>query len=110
MVELHKLMLIMKPTAAIINVARGAIINEENLIWALENNEIAFAALDVLENEPPAKENPLLYMDNVIITPHTAWYSIESQNVLQSTVAEDVVRVLQGGKPKNLVNTQVDKV
>ena len=97
----------MKPSASIINVARGALIKEEDLIWALQNQEIAFAALDVLETEPPQKDSPLLQMDNVMITPHTAWYSTESQKKLQSTVAEDVVRVLQGKIPGNLVNREL---
>lgn len=97
----------MKPSATLINVARGAIINEQDLIYALENKEIAFAALDVLEKEPPEKDNPLIHMDNVIITPHTAWYSVESQKKLQSTVAQDVVKVLQGKEPNNLVNKEL---
>lgn len=97
----------MKPSASIINVARGALIKEEDLIWALQNQEIAFAALDVLETEPPQKDSPLLQMDNVMITPHTAWYSTASQKKLQSTVAEDVVRVLQGKIPGNLVNREL---
>lgn len=97
----------MKPSAALINVARGALVKEEDLIWALANGEIAFAALDVLENEPPQEDCPLLHMDNVIVTPHTAWYSTESQKKLQSTVAEDVVRVLQGKMPVNLVNKEL---
>ncbi|MBK5253950.1 MAG: C-terminal binding protein [Peptostreptococcaceae bacterium] len=97
----------MKSTASIINVARGELISTEDLIWALENKEIAYAALDVLEVEPPKKDLPLLSMENVIITPHTAWYSEESQRILQSTPAEEVVRVLSGGKPINLVNKEM---
>lgn len=97
----------MKPSASLINVARGALVKEEDLIWALENQEIAFAALDVLETEPPKKDNPLFQMDNVIITPHTAWYSVESQKKLQSTVAENVVQVLQGKAPADLVNKEL---
>lgn len=97
----------MKSDAALINVARGALVKEEDLIWALENQEIAFAALDVLEREPPKEDCSLLHMDNVIVTPHTAWYSTESQKKLQSTVAEDVVKVLQGKMPGNLVNKEL---
>ncbi len=97
----------MKPSAALINVARGGLVKEEDLIWALANGEIAFAALDVLEKEPPQGDCPLLHMDNVMITPHTAWYSTESQKKLQSTVAEDVVKVLQGKMPGNLVNKEL---
>lgn len=99
----------MKSTASLINVARGPLVSEADLVWALENGEIAAAALDVLETEPPAKDNPLLHMKNVIITPHTAWYSTESQKKLQSTVAEDVARVLSGQQPENLVNKDLLK-
>ena len=97
----------MKPSASIINVARGALIKEEDLIWALQNQEIAFAALDVLETEPPQKDSPLLQMDNVMITPHTAWYSTASQKSCSPQWREDVVRVLQGKIPGNLVNREL---
>lgn len=97
----------MKNTAAIINVARGPVVSEEDLRWALDNGEIAAAALDVLETEPPAPDNPLFGYDNVIITPHTAWYSVESQAVLQATPAEDIVRVLKGELPLNIVNKDI---
>ena len=94
----------MKKSAVLINVARGAVVCEKDLIWALENGEIAGAALDVLEQEPPEKDNPLFRFDNVIISPHAAWYSEESQAILQRTPAEDVARVLRGELPLNLVN------
>jgi D-3-phosphoglycerate dehydrogenase len=97
----------MKNTGVIINVARGAVVCQEDLIWALENKEIGGAALDVLEQEPPEKDNPLFGFENVIITPHTAWYSAESQAVLQATPAEDIVRVLKGETPLNVVNKAV---
>ncbi|MBN7772989.1 C-terminal binding protein [Clostridium aminobutyricum] len=101
---------IMKSSASIINVARGGLVCEEDLIWALQNGEIESAALDVLETEPPDKNSPLLIMKNVIVTPHIAWYSAESQKKLQSTVAEDVARVLTGKAPENLVNKELLKV
>lgn len=97
----------MKNTAVVINVARGPVVSEEDLIWALENHEIAGAALDVMEQEPPKKDNPLFDFDNVLITPHTAWYSEESQAVLQRTPAEEVVRVLNGEVPLNVVNKEI---
>lgn len=99
----------MKDTAVIINVARGPVVCQEDLIWALDNHQIGGAALDVLEQEPPAKDNPLFKYDNVIITPHTAWYSVEAQAVLQSTPAEEVVRVLKGEVPLNVVNKDILK-
>ena len=97
----------MKKSAVLINVARGAVVSEEDLVWALENGEIAGAALDVLEQEPPEKDNPLFKFDNVLISPHSAWYSEESQAVLQRTPAEEVARVLQGEVPVNLVNKDI---
>lgn len=99
----------MKNTAVLINVGRGPIVSEEDLVWAIENHEIGGAALDVLETEPPGKDNPLFCYDNVIITPHTAWYSVESQAILQITPAEEVVRVLNGEKPHNAVNADLMK-
>lgn len=100
----------MKNTAIIINMARGSVVSEEDLIWAIENHEIGGAALDVLEKEPPEADNPLFGYDNVIITPHTAWYSVEAQERLQSTPAEEIVRVLKGQVPINVVNKQVFNV
>lgn len=94
----------MKRTACLINTARGGLVCERDLEWALREGEIAGAALDVLEQEPPEQDNPLLSLDNIILTPHMAWYSEESQRRLQSAVAEDVARVLLGGTPENCVN------
>ena len=97
----------MKNTAQIINVARGPVVSGEDLAWAIENGEIAGAALDVMEQEPPDPNDPLFKFDNVIITPHTAWLSVEAQKVLQSTPAENVVRVLKGEVPNDVVNKEV---
>ncbi len=100
----------MKNTSSIINVGRGGLINEDDLIWSLENGEIAAAALDVMVKEPPDKSNKLLSMENVIITPHAAWYSIGSQQELQRAVALEVQRVLKGYFPKNLVNAELKHI
>ncbi|MEY8338057.1 C-terminal binding protein [Lachnospiraceae bacterium 62-35] len=94
----------MKNTAVLINTARGGVVEEAALIEALEKRIIAGAGLDVFENEPVDKENPLLHMDHVIATPHCAWYSIESINGLQRKVAEEVVNILQGNEPFHCVN------
>ena len=99
----------MKNTAVLINVGRGPIICEKDLIWALDNGQIGGAALDVMEDEPPEKDNPLFKYDNVIITPHTAWYSVEAQAILQITPEEEVLRVLKGEKPHNAVNADLMK-
>lgn len=94
----------MKDGVIIINTARGGVICETDLIKGLEQGEIAAVGTDVLEKEPVEMNNPLLKMDNVIITPHFAWYSVEAIQSLQKMVAEEVVRVLDGNKPKNPVN------
>ncbi|MBM7556864.1 ribose 5-phosphate isomerase B [Halanaerobacter jeridensis] len=98
---------LMKESSFIINTARGAVIDEEALIAALKDNELAGAALDVTEQEPITKDNPLLEMDNVIITPHVGWYSEDAQIELQTRAAEGVADVLMGNKPKYLVNQEV---
>lgn len=94
----------MKETAIIVNTARGGVICEKDLIDALQNGKIAGAGLDVAETEPIDTENPLLKMENVIVTPHFAWYSEEAVQTLQRSVAEEAVRVLNGQAPKNPVN------
>lgn len=94
----------MKKEAFIINTARGAVIDEQALIEALQRGEIAGAALDVVEEEPIGKDNPLLKMDNVILNPHVAWYSEEAQEELKRKTAQNVVDVLSGYFPKYVVN------
>lgn len=93
----------MKPTAMIINTARGGIIDESALLNALAEKRIFGAALDVFEVEPP-KNNPLFKLDNVIVTDHTGWYTEESILLLQRKAAEEVLRVFEGLKPKSWVN------
>jgi len=100
---------LMKESAFIINTARGAVIDEAALIEALENEELAGAGLDVTEQEPIEKDNPLLDMDNVIINPHVGWYSEDAQVELQTRAAKGVADVLVGNKPKYLVNQDVLK-
>jgi len=94
----------MKKTAYIINTARGPVINEPDLIEALQNGEIAGAGLDVLMSDKVDKSNPLLAMENVIITPHAAWYSEESIVTRRRQTVESVVSVLEGGEPLSLLN------
>ncbi|SNT28356.1 D-3-phosphoglycerate dehydrogenase [Bacillus sp. OK838] len=86
----------MKRNAVIINTARGPIIDENALSDALEKGVIAGAALDVTENEPVSTDSPLLTMDNVIITPHSAWYSEEAMVELRQKAARNIVQVLNG--------------
>jgi D-3-phosphoglycerate dehydrogenase len=96
----------MKPTAYLINTARGPIVDEQALAEALDAKRLAGAALDVMPQEPPVG-SPLLGRDNVIITPHTSFYSEESLLELQRKAAEEVVAVLTGKPPKNPVNPEV---
>lgn len=88
-----------KKGAYIVNTARGPLIDEPALIAALDSGQIGGAALDVVSAEPLAKDSALLGRDNVIITPHTAFYSIEALDELQTKCASDVARVLSGEKP-----------
>ena len=88
----------MKKGAYIVNTARGPLIEEAALIAALDSGQVGGAGLDVVAIEPLAKESPLLGRDNVIVTPHTAFYSIEALEELQSKCASDVARVLGGEK------------
>ena len=88
----------MKKGAYIVNTARGPLIDEAALIAALDSGQIGGAGLDVVATEPLAKDSPLLGRDNVIISPHTAFYSIEALNELQTKCAIDVARVLSGKK------------
>jgi D-3-phosphoglycerate dehydrogenase / 2-oxoglutarate reductase len=99
----------MKPHAYLINTARGPIVDEAALAHALDAGQLAGAALDVMTKEPPTG-SPLLGRPNVIITPHTSFYSEESLNDLETKAAEEVVRVLKGQAPKNPVNPEALKV
>lgn len=86
----------MKSNAIIINTARGSIVDEVALADALVKGKIAGAALDVTEEEPISRTSPLLEMDNVIITPHSAWYSEEAMIELRTKAALNIIKVLKG--------------
>lgn len=88
----------MKKGAYIVNTARGPLIDEPALIAALDSGQVGGAGLDVVASEPLAKDSALLGRDNVIISPHTAFYSIEALEELQTKCATDVARVLSGEK------------
>ena len=97
----------MKPSAVIINTARGAIIDEDALYDALVAGRIAGAALDVVTQVPPPQHHRLFDLDNVIVTPHTAFFSQEAVLELEERGAGEVASVLQGRMPDNLYNTEV---
>jgi D-3-phosphoglycerate dehydrogenase len=97
----------MKPTAYIINTARGSVIDEKALIKALREKRIAGAGLDVFEQEPIDPDNPLLKMDNVVVLPHSASYSDVAFKCLRTCVGQEAARVLSGRWPKNVVNKTV---
>lgn len=97
----------MKAGSIIVNCARGGIIQEQALADALASGHLAGAGLDVLEPAPPPGDHPLMSADNVIITPHTAFFSQASTAELERRTAEEAVRVLNGGMPENLINRDV---
>ena len=99
---------IMKKGAFIINTSRGEIIDQKALYKALQDGKIAGAALDVLEKDPPSLID-IINADNIIYTPHVAWNSVEAETELRESAAQEVKRVLEGGKPLNLVNKEVLK-
>ena len=97
----------MRPEAFLINAARGPLIDEDALYDALSAGAIAGAGLDVMVDNTPPREHPLLSLDNIIITPHVAFFSQESTLELERRAAAEVVSVMQGRRPNNLVNPAV---
>lgn len=96
---------LMKPSAYLVNVSRGGIVDQAALTEALLTGRIAGAGIDAFEHEPPSVDDPLMSMPNVIITPHSAYHSLESVEELRHTVVADVVGVLSGSPPLNPVNS-----
>jgi len=103
----EKALALLKPTTYLVNVARGPIVDEQALIKALRDKRIAGAALDVFEKEPPDPNNPLLKLENVILSPHIAGVAQDASRRISVWVAEDVVRVLNREPPKYPANPQV---
>jgi D-3-phosphoglycerate dehydrogenase / 2-oxoglutarate reductase len=97
----------MKPSAYLINMARGPVVDQAGLYSALTGGLIAGAAMDVLEQEPPLPDDPLLKLPNVLFTPHTSSWSAESIIQLRRDVALNVVQVLRGDPPRAVVNPLV---
>ena len=98
---------LMKPTAYFINVSRGPVVDEPALIAALEAGRIAGAALDVFEQEPVDPANPLLAMDNVIVTPHSLCWTDECFRNMATIGLTSIVDALSGRRPEFVVNREV---
>ncbi|WP_312096137.1 hydroxyacid dehydrogenase [Niallia sp.] len=103
----YKLLSLMKPTSYLINTARGAVINQDDLYTILSSNKIAGAALDVFEVEPIPKASKLLSLSNVLLTPHVGGTTKESNYSMATTVAQNVINFLNGEEPKFVANPSV---
>ena len=101
---------LMKPTAYLINNARGSVVDEKALYKALKEGWIAGAGLDVFEQEPTPVDNPLLTLDNVVVAPHISSASHETRSKMAELVANNLIAFFQGKVPPNLVNREVVRV
>ena len=97
----------MKPSAYLINTARGSVVDEAALVWALREKKIAGAAVDVYDPEPPLQGSPLLHLENAIVTPHFCAMTEESLFNMGTMVARGVLDVLAGVRPQFLVNPAI---
>ena len=100
----EKMIAKMKPSAYLINCARGGVVDEKSLYNAIKNGELAGAGMDVFEQEPPSKDNPLLTLDNVVVTPHIGANTKEGQLRAGLITAEQMMKVLDGKDPDYWVN------
>jgi len=98
---------LMKPTAILLNTSRGPVVDEAALVQALQQGSIAAAGLDVLEHEPPAADNPLLKLDNVVLTPHVAGYSADGVEIRWRLSVETVLALARGQAPASWVNREL---
>lgn len=93
----------MKPSALLVNTSRGPLIDEHDLAEAIKNEVVAGAALDVLSTEPPGPDNPLIGLENCIVTPHNAWLSFEARSRIMKITVDNISEFLRGA-PQNKVN------
>ena len=96
----------MQPTAVLVNVSRGAVVVTDDLIAALKDGVIAGAATDVYDHHPLAPDHPLLDCPNILLTPHVAGITATSTRAMGMRAAEDLLRILRGEAPDNLVNPE----
>jgi phosphoglycerate dehydrogenase-like enzyme len=96
----------MKPSALVVNCARGGLIDEAALAVALRAGTIAGAGIDVWADEPPPTDHPLLALPNAVVTPHVAGASLEARVETSRMVAEEILIVLRGGAPRSCYNPE----
>lgn len=94
------LLQLMKPGAALVNTARGELVDEAALLWALDHGTLAAAALDVLADEPPPRDHPLLHRADVLVTPHIGAHTAEAASAMGRVALEEVLAVLSGRPPR----------
>ena len=100
----------MKKTCIIVNTARGGIIKEEDLLWALKNHIIHSAGLDVFEQEPPNKNNPLFNLNNIILSPHSAALTLECRKRMSVETCSNILNYLSKSpnlRLSNIVNREI---
>jgi D-3-phosphoglycerate dehydrogenase/(S)-sulfolactate dehydrogenase len=97
----------MKSTAFVINISRGPIVNEDDLLTALDRGLIAGAGLDVMSQEPPGPDHPLVNHERVVVTPHTAGVTEQSFTALGRAVADNVARLKRGEPLENVANRRI---
>ena len=95
----------MRPGAVVVNTSRGGLVDEAALVGALREGRLGGAGLDVFEHEPPARDDPLLHLPNVVVTSHSAHYSLESAADMRDRAFRNVAEVLAGRPPLSAVNT-----
>jgi phosphoglycerate dehydrogenase-like enzyme len=96
----------MKPDAVLVNTSRGAVVDEEALVDALSTGGLAAAGLDVFAVEPVAPDNPLLSLDNVVLTPHVTWYTVDTMRRYLGQAVDNCRRIRDGRELANVVNVE----
>jgi phosphoglycerate dehydrogenase-like enzyme len=94
----------MKPEAVLVNTSRGAVVDEDALVDALRTGGLAAAGLDVFAAEPLSADNPLLRLDNVVLTPHVAWYTVDTMRRYLEHAVDNCRRLAEGRDLANVVN------